>query len=156
VRVIGALVLAFGLGLAGCGGGGDPLAPPEIVYGEDICDACGMIIMDPRFAAALVVEVGGRPEPRKFDDIGDLVAYQHDHPALPVLRAYVHDYDTEEWLVAEEASFVRTAELVTPMDHGLAAFGSGERAAAFASETAGSVLSYADLLESDAVHTGES
>ena len=47
------MVLAA-LALAGCSPrqAGEP-QPPEIVYGRDVCDRCGMIMDEPRFAAAV-------------------------------------------------------------------------------------------------------
>ena len=46
--------------------------PPEIHYGEDVCDACGMLISEAKFAAASVDQDGTA---HKFDDIGDLLDY---------------------------------------------------------------------------------
>ena len=55
--------------LLGCVSNLDPSEPPEVHYGEDVCDACNMIISEPRFAAAYYTEDGAV---RRFDDIGDM------------------------------------------------------------------------------------
>jgi copper chaperone NosL len=142
-------------GLAACGPAPDPLAAPEIHYGEDICDACGMIISDPRFAAATLVESEAGPAPLRFDDIGDLIEYHAARPEEGVLAWYVHDYDSQEWLDARQAYFVRAADLPSPMGHGIAAFADPTRAEAFALEMRGDRLQFEDLgiasssLESD-------
>ena len=47
-----------GVPAAACAAEGDP-RPPEIAYGHDMCELCGMIISDPRFAAAMIS--GGWP-----------------------------------------------------------------------------------------------
>lgn len=141
-----ALLLAVVWALTGCGSEADPLAPPEIRYGEDICDACQMIISDPRFAAATLVEVDGATEPRRFDDIGDLLAYHREDPELVVRAWYVHDYDSEAWLDARRAHFVRAEGIRSPMGFGLAAFAEPERAEAFATEMEGEVLDFETLL----------
>jgi len=135
------------MALGGCRSAPDPLAPPEIVYGEDVCDQCGMIIMEARFAAAMVVEGERGPESRIFDDIGEMVAYGREHPDVVVRASYVHDHDTLEWLDAHEAHLVHASELVTPMGHGLAAFADPERAVAFAAERGGRAVTLDGLLD---------
>ncbi len=143
VRALALLVMAFVLPvLAACGPAPDPLAPPEIVYGEDVCDACGMIISEERFAAATIIQGDDGPAPRRFDDIGDMIEHHQRNPDLEILRWYAHDYDSLEWLDATTATYVRSARLSTPMGHGLAAFRDPARAEAFAGEMAGEVLSF--------------
>ena len=145
-----ACVLGFGAGVAaGCGPAPDPLAPPEIRYGEDVCVECNMIISEPRFAAGLVVGAAEGSQGLAFDDIGDMLAYTRKHSDQEVLRRYVHDYETEAWLPAEGATFVRSDEILTPMGHGLAAFADSARAAAVAAENGGQVLTYAELARAE-------
>jgi copper chaperone NosL len=141
-------LVALGFSLAACAAEGDPLAPPEMHYGEDVCDACQMIISEERHAAATIVEVDGASEPRRFDDIGDLLDYHEGQPELPVLSWYVHDYETLEWLDALTASYVVSDDLATPMGHGIVAFGDRLRAEAFALEHAGEVKDF-DALRAD-------
>ena len=40
--------------LVACGGGGEDFAndPPEIIFGQDVCSECNMIINEANFAAA--------------------------------------------------------------------------------------------------------
>jgi copper chaperone NosL len=111
--------------LAACSSGSGEAQPPEIHYGEDVCDACGMLISEPKFAAAAVEEDGTA---RKFDDIGDLVAYYAQHAGAKVKAYFVHDYPSEKWLRAEAAYFVQSPQIQTPMARGIAAY--AERAAA--------------------------
>ncbi|MEZ4676418.1 MAG: hypothetical protein R2932_19510 [Caldilineaceae bacterium] len=77
ILIVGILLIV----LVACGGATvTPDMPPEILYGEDVCDQCNMIISDERFAAGLVVELEpGEFEHRIFDDIGDLLAYEKAH-----------------------------------------------------------------------------
>ncbi|MCB0217780.1 MAG: nitrous oxide reductase accessory protein NosL [Chloroflexi bacterium] len=140
------LLLGLLLAPAACGPAPDPLAAPEIHYGEDACDACQMIISEPRFAAASIVDAGAGPEPRRFDDIGDLVDYHGQRPELKVLAWHVHDYDSEAWIDARTARFVRAKGIRSPMGHGLAAFADAARAEAFAAEMDGELLGFDDLL----------
>lgn len=135
-------LVAFGFTLAACGPEADTLAPPTIHYGEDVCDACMMIISEERHAAATIVDVDGANEPRKFDDIGDLLDYHGRRPEMEVLAWYVHDYETVEWLDALSATYVVSEDLVTPMGHGIVAFADPARAESFAAEHAGEILDF--------------
>jgi copper chaperone NosL len=109
--------------LAGCGGDANS-GPPRILYGEDICDHCRMVISERRHAAG--AGVAGREH--RFDDPGCLQAFlvSRDDPA-PV-RTWVHD-ENGAWLRTEEAWFVVDPERGTPMASGILAFGSKEAAA---------------------------
>jgi copper chaperone NosL len=129
--------------LAACGGGPDLDEPPDIHYGEDVCDRCLMIINEARYAAAYVKTDG---EARRFDDIGGMVAYI-DEAADEVTVFWVHDYDTEEWLKADEAFYVESDDLVTPMGFGLVAFADRSRAEVWAAEQAGILRSYSEMFE---------
>lgn len=118
------------------------LEPPEIRYGRDVCVECGMIISDPRFAAAAATRDG---KTYIFDDIGDLLVYQQKHnPEWAAI--WVNDFESQTWLEAEDAWYVRSPELRTPMDWGLAAFATEEAAKRRAQELGGEVLRGSELL----------
>lgn len=125
----------------------DPATPPTIVYGEDVCDRCGMIIEDERFAAGAVVEVGeGHYEHRIFDDIGDMLAYAADEAAqTPIHAYYVHDYDSKNWIDGESAFYVRSSQIHSPMGYGLAAFAEQSSAETKAAEWEGEVIELSTL-----------
>ena len=117
-------ILAIGLAsllaltAAACAVGGDP-KPPDIAYGRDTCEMCGMIISEARFAAAVLLEDG---RALKFDDTGEMFAYHHKHPDLKVRAWFVHDYRTEEWTRGEPAFYVISQDVRSPMGTGVAAF----------------------------------
>lgn len=136
--------LAAASAVAACApasGNGEP-QPPEIVYGQDLCAECGMIISEPRFASATLLANG---EYRKFDDIGDLVQYHSDHPDQTVRAYFAHDYRTEEWIRAETAFYVQSPQIDSPMGHGVAAFAKKDDAQAFAQELGTSVLNFDEM-----------
>ena len=143
------LAMAILFLLAACGRGEDLDAPPEIIYGQDVCDECSMIINEPRFAASYVTTDG---EVRRFDDIGGMVAYTHKH-VEQVHRFWLHDYNTEEWIQAQDAVIVQSQGLVTPMAWGLAAFASLQEAEQFVAENGGTITDWRTL--QDAVGAGE-
>lgn len=136
------LILVVVLSLAACSPATDFDQPPDIRYGEDTCDRCLMIINEARFAAACVTADG---ETRRFDDIGGMVAYI-DETAEDVAVYWVHDYDTEEWLKAGEAFFVKSDSQHTPMGFGIVAFASQNRADEWAAEQEGMVMTFAELV----------
>ena len=116
--------------------------PPEIEIGRDICERCGMIIEDERFASGYT-----RPDgtDAAFDDIGGMLDWAAFTDALD-RPMWVHDYHSLEWIRAEDSTFVRGG-VDTPMGFSIAAFVSPEAAHAFAGEFGGYVLGWADLLQ---------
>ncbi len=142
LRDLGLLFLTAGWLLAACGRGAAEPQPPEIAYGEDVCEACGMIIDDARFAAASLTTDGRM---HKFDDIGDMFAYQRAHPEEQVRAWFVHDYTSETWLRGEAAFYAVSSQVASPMGHGIAAFEDRAAAEAFARERNGEALAFDDL-----------
>lgn len=135
---MGALIF---FGLTACQSAVDLTQPPEIRYGEDVCDQCGMIISEPRFAAAYVTTEG---ETRRFDDIGDMIMY-HMEMGEDVAVFWVHDFETAEWLRADEATLAYIEDLITPMGSGLIAFADPD-AAANAIAHGGDLMDFATLM----------
>jgi copper chaperone NosL len=116
--------------------------PPTIHYGEDLCDFCGMIINDERYAAGYVTRAG---EDYVFDDIGNMFRHHLQNQA-EVTAFFVHNYDDKAWIRAETASYVHSAHLTTPMLSGLAAFDSSDQAQALATEMQGQVMTFDEVL----------
>jgi copper chaperone NosL len=132
--------------LVACARGQTEIKPPEIHYGQDQCDECGMIISDPRFASGFLHEVDeGRYESLIFDDIGNMLAHMQNHPGQHIVAWYVHDYTSEEWLDARQAYYVSSHEIHTPMGHGIAAHATQEAAQDMAAKTNGQVLDWPGL-----------
>ena len=123
--------------LAGCGAP-SVAEPPAIRYGEAGCATCRMLINEERFAAALRTATG---EAEVFDGIGCLLQYQVAHPGRAT-RVWVHDYESGRWLPSEQAFFVHSPELVTPMGDGLIAVTARPRADALASTLHGRVMTW--------------
>jgi copper chaperone NosL len=100
----------------------DPLAPPRVHYGQDICDVCGMIISDERYAAVAVArDQRGGHRPLRFDDVGCLLVCESDPDHLTITARYVKDFETRQWLAIEDATFLHSRELHSPMAFGAAA-----------------------------------
>lgn len=102
--------------------------PPTILYGQDVCDRCGMIISEETYAAAYWTKDG---DARRFDDIGGMLAYIAEEQE-EIASHWVHDFPSGEWIRAEEATFLIDSDLKTPMGFGIAAFADEEQAVAMA------------------------
>lgn len=127
---------AAGALLAACAAPAREPQPPEINYGFDACEGCGMIISEARFACAVVLEDG---HALKFDDVGDMVIYYLDRPNLKIAAWFVHDYYSEAWVRGETAFYVASDTIASPMGHGLAAFGTRQAADTFVASDCGGV-----------------
>lgn len=132
--------------LTGCGGGNDPLAPPKIFYGEDVCIQCSMIISDERYAAAINAELDdGRFVSRLFDDVGDMLEYMATHGDEHILATFVHDHDSHDWIDAMTATYIHSPMLHTPMASGVGAFATTSGADAALVNLGGTILNWAEL-----------
>ncbi len=134
--------LLFALLLPSCQSKSGEPQPPDILYGQDVCDECGMIISEARFAAATVVVDGPA---HKFDDIAEMVIYHMDHPNENVRAWFVHDYNTEAWIRGETALYVMSDEIHSPMGGGVAAFGRRTDAEPFARLHNATVMSFDEM-----------
>ncbi len=133
------LSLLLSVALTACAAKTGELTPPEIAYGQDLCETCGMLIDQPQLAAASIDTAG---QPHKFDEIGDMIQFHAENPTIQPKAWFVHDYGTEAWLRAESAYFVYSPELLTTMGHGLVAFETQADAATFAEQWQAQVLSF--------------
>jgi nitrous oxide reductase accessory protein NosL len=127
--------------LAGCDA---PSAdgPPEIRLGDSVCDECNMIISDQRWATATVVEGPRGPEPLLFDDFNCQVNHEVEHPELVVLARWSFSHATSEPVRTEDAMFLMSPNLRTPMGSKAAAFSSSSEAQAAQAELTGDVMAF--------------
>ena len=117
--------------LPGCGEESND-GPPKILYGDSICDECGMILSDERYAAATIIDGDRGNEPRVFDDFNCQKIYESKHPDLVIVDRWCHDHDSKAWLRMNDAWFVHSEQIHTPMASNIAAFSSADAAEAFA------------------------
>lgn len=136
-----AVLLAAAAVVAGCGAEVAD-GPPEVHLGLAECVHCGMIVSDPRTAAVLIAEVEGKRRDLAFDDIGDMIAYEGERQELRVLRRYVGDFATGQWVPTADASLVRSDRIHTPMGSGIIAFADRAAAERKRAEVGGETLSY--------------
>ena len=119
-----------------------PPTPVDIAP-DDMCQRCKMVISEKRLAAEFLDQ---ERSVYKFDDISCMVhVLKNRSDKSPVTAVFVTDFDSGVWLRADEASFVWSAQLKTPMGGGAAAFKDYSRAEAAAAGYQGRVMRYAEL-----------
>jgi len=76
----------------------------------------------------------------KFDDIGCMIHYIHTQEPKQIESIYVTDYDTGNWINAENGYFIWTENIRTPMGYGVLSFNNKVAAQEFASGENGKFL----------------
>ncbi len=118
VRSTLAAALLVGVVLTSCGGP----KPATVTVGQDMCEHCGMLITDMRFVTQVVTKTG---KAYKFDSIECMVDWlaQASVPADQIHSAWVTDYNNPgKWLRAEEARYLQSVGIRSPMGANLSAF----------------------------------
>lgn len=133
--------------LSGCSATEIDTSPRNIDPTIDICPICHMSIIDEHYAAQVIDDQG---QVQSFDDIGCLSIYMRRLEAEgleeTVLAAYVKDFESVEWITAEEANFVQ-GEISTPMSFGIVAFTTEEKAQKFNEHIQGRLLNWEQVLK---------
>lgn len=99
---------------------------PVAIESNDMCSFCKMAISQKQFAAEIIAK---DDSVLKFDDIGCLLRYREaGGDKLTVAAIFVTDYESGQWLRADDAFFVRSKTIKTPMGSGIVAFGDPSKA----------------------------
>lgn len=118
---------------------------PVALAPEDMCSYCRMAISEKRYAAELLDSEG---RAFKFDDIGCMANFvQRDKPNVKSVAYYVMDFDDRTWIKAEDAYYVRSTELTTPMSGGVVAFQTQAKAQQAAEKYHGTVQRFNEVLQ---------
>jgi copper chaperone NosL len=133
-RTFRSLAIFFVLGLAACAAN---LGPVDIENG-DMCSFCRMAISEKQFVAEIIL---ADETVLKFDDIGCMLRYQKAKPSADKPSViYVVDSETRQWLKTDDAYFIRSQTVKTPMGSGIIAFAS-------ATSAGDAALRFSDLQE---------
>ena len=117
------------------------------MYGKDMCHACKMTLVDPKFGAEILTKKG---KIYKFDDVNCLVNfYTSDYEERSnIQQVLVIDFATQEKLIdATTARFVRAEAIRTPMGSGVAAFSTSEGLNAYNNEWKGELLTWEQVVQ---------
>jgi copper chaperone NosL len=99
---------------------------PVPVEDGDMCSFCKMAISEKQFAAEIITD---DERVLKFDDVGCLLRYRQKAAGeLKPAAIFVSDYDSREWIMAENAFFVKSKTVKSPMGSGIIAYGDRSKA----------------------------
>jgi copper chaperone NosL len=116
---------------------------PVAIAPEDMCAYCKMAISEKRYAAELIDSEG---QAFKFDDIGCMVNFSKNQKNTAKIAAYfVMDFDERQWTKADDAYYVRSSELTTPMNGGIIAFKNQSKAQEAIGKYRGKLLRFKDI-----------
>lgn len=139
LRALGALVAL--LVAAGCSDG-----PRTVHPGTDLCHHCHMTVSEEGFASQLVTDRG---RSYVFDSIECMAEFigQDGVPRDQVRSLWVTDFsEPGAWIRAEDARFLRSTQLRSPMGMGLSAHASDDAARPIRSGFGGELLSWDEVL----------
>jgi copper chaperone NosL len=119
-------------------------APRPIAYGAEACEQCRMTVSEPGFAARALLETG---KAHAFDSVECLAAWVGAGAPARLHSLWVQDFaESDRWLRAEEAAFVRGGEVRSPMGGGITAHASADAAREHAAAHGGEVLAWGAVL----------
>lgn len=109
----------------------------------DKCALCNMAVKDDHFATELILENGKK---LAFDDLGCMNKWMNQNKGKKQAIAYVRDYNTNNWIELEKATFVHDNEATkTPMAYNVISFENKKDAGKFVEKKKGTILAYNDL-----------
>ncbi len=103
---------------------------PQVRYGEEDCEHCGMLISDSRFAAVWRTHAGSEMH---FDDVGCMIAMIRHMGGIGGSELFVRSFDDSGWLDARVASYIHADGIASPMGYNIAALADPDREAALVS-----------------------
>lgn len=116
---------------------------PVALAPEDMCSYCKMVISEKQYAAELIDSEG---QAFKFDDIGCMANFIKSKRNNAKTAAYfVMDFNERQWIKAEDAYYVRSSELTTPMNGEIIGFKTESKAQEAAGKFHGKLLRFKDI-----------
>lgn len=137
---ISVLLLSTGL-LVSCSVNPEPLR-----YGQDACYTCKMTLMDKKFGAEIVTHKG---KIYKFDDMNCMVNFHNSgiEPEDNMANRLVIDFGNPGILInAQEALFIKSNQINSPMGGQLAAFSSPDQLNQYNKQWNGILLSWGEVV----------
>ncbi len=117
-------------------------APRDLEYGEDECHYCSMKIVEKKFGAQIVTEKG---KIQMYDSAECLIREALKHPEEKYSHLKVTNYLTDEWLDAEQAYFLVSESLPSPMGANLTSYKTKNEADDMQKEKQGEVFNWEQI-----------
>ncbi len=135
------LFLPISFTLLSCGNNG----PNPVFLNKDVCSACKMTISDGHYASEFITIKG---KVFKFDDVACMQQFLNEKNDTKIKAAYVNYYYGNNTLIAaENAFFVKSDLLKSPMGGNIAAFKNKEEALKFSNQQEDSVIEWSKLFK---------
>ncbi|MCJ8012475.1 nitrous oxide reductase accessory protein NosL [Paenibacillus sp. KQZ6P-2] len=113
----------------------------------DICAVCKMQIKDDVYATQLTMIDGKN---YKFDDIGCMEKWEHEHGKEQLGMDFVRDYNDKTWIEHDKATYVYDPSIRTSMAYGVISFKDKKSAEKFvADQGVGTIMSAKELESHD-------
>lgn len=93
--------------------------PEDINPDTDVCEICAMAVADDQHATQIILK---NERSLKFDDLGCLYEWVEENGEDEIGAKFVRDFNTEEWILLEETTYVFDEEIETPMAYGIISF----------------------------------
>lgn len=136
------LMMSVGIILAALGCSQEPV---QIHYGSDECAHCRMMILEEEFAAQIVSRYG---KAYKFDSIECMAAFYNTKATdLEGAIAWVADFENRNWLKVQNALFVQSEIVNSPMGASLLAFSDNGQVQRHLAAYPGRQISWPQVLE---------
>lgn len=114
--------------------------PQSINYGSDECAYCRMMITDAEFGSQIVNNQG---RAYKFDSVECMAAYDLSEDGENFHSKWVPNFlNREEWLMAEDAVYLHSETLRSPMGLFLSAYSDRATAEEMKEEYGGEIIDY--------------
>ena len=118
---------------------------PVAIAAEDMCSFCRMAISEKQYASELITRDA---DALKFDDIGCMVNYREQNKQkIEIAASFVTDFYSRTWIRGENAYYVKSGRIKTPMSGDVIAFKSDSKARQFAANVEGSLTSFEDVMK---------
>jgi copper chaperone NosL len=137
------LVTLLAIFLVGCS-----IEPQPIQLGAEECSHCRMVISERQFAGQALNTKGRAFSFDAIECLAEWVRAGETVPAADLHSLWVSDFTAPEtWLRAEDAVFLHSDQVRSPMGMGLSAHGSQEAARRYQAELGGEILTWTGVLE---------
>ena len=120
-------------------------APQPLVVGQDECSYCKMPIAEIKYGSEIITEKG---KVFKYDDVGCMIKFLKNdfHGDASTITMYVALFSADHELKdVNKLVFLKSAEIHSPMNSGIAAFSSRQDAESLSSKFPGEILTWDQL-----------
>ncbi len=121
--------------------------PQPIVAGRDQCHTCKMVVVDERFGTEIISK---KNKVFKFDDVACMIDFMKSAAIEKeqIGKIYIVNYnDKNNFFEAEQAIFLSSIDLHSPMNGNAAAFASNEEALKLQAEKGGEITEWQKLYD---------